>query len=849
MRFAQWRPRARVVARLLVAAWFALWLGAPAHAQSGTQPEFVSASATGGDWLCGSFSGSYTSVSAAISAVVSYTHSCPYLISIHTDSCSAVPADTRVSGSCAYAGRKSAEGGGDNVGGSASWVFSCPSGTSAVGNTCQCPSGQSWDASTRTCLQCPAGSRWNATLNSCSSIGENDDTQDPPSCPANPPQGNPIYPTRGNKREFVGLSAGIGWMRAELTYDSSTRLPTTTVVEGKSLNPQSPAFGDLWLSSLHRQLVIDNGQKSARISRGDGRVISFSGNGSGTFTPQPRVNDRLLSVSGGYRFIDASAQLIESYNSSGTLTRVDRADGQSLTFTYSDAVTPPAVAPGAGYLITVTDSFGRTVAFTYNASGLVNQVTDAAGQVIAAAYSNGNLTQLTWQDTKLRQFLYENSSFSWALTGVVDERNIRKSTFGYDSQGRAVSTEHAGGVNKYSVSYSSPPAVVVTDTFDAAANMFLRVRSWQAPAAPLVTTPFGTSVNLGMGLAANNPVVTTRSQPAGSGCAASTSSMTYDANGNVDVEDDFNGNRQCRAHDLSRNLETVRVQGLATSQACSAVTAGGATLPAGSRKVSAQWHPDWRLQTKVAEPGRITTYVYNGQPDPFNGNAVASCTPATALLPDGKPIVVLCKQVQQATTDATGSQGFSAALQAGVVNRIQQWTYNQYGQVLTAKDAVNNTTTYAYHPATTADVTLGDVASMTNAKGHVTQYTKYNKHGQVLRSVDANAVVTDYVYDPRQRLTSVNVGGQATSYTYDAAGQPTRVTLPDASWIGYEYDSAQRQVAVLDSRGNRIDYTLDNAGRRTAEVVKDPSGSLSRLLSRSIDALGRVQQTTGEVAQ
>ena len=35
------------------------------------------------------------------------------------------------------------------------------------------------------------------------------------------------------------------------------------------------------------------------------------------------------------------------------------------------------------------------------------------------------------------------------------------------------------------------------------------------------------------------------------------------------------------------------------------------------------------------------------------------------------------------------------------------------------------------------------------------------------------------------------------------------------------------------------------ADRRIAEQVKDPSGALARQLSRSIDALGRVQQTTG----
>ena len=138
-----------------------------------------------------------------------------------------------------------------------------------------------------------------------------------------------------------------------------------------------------------------------------------------------------------------------------------------------------------------------------------------------------------------------------------------------------------------------------------------------------------------------------------------------------------------------------------------------------------------------------------------------------------------------------------------------------------------------------------DLQSVVNALGKTTQYTKYNKHGQVLEMVDPNGVLSVNTYDLRQRLLSTSVGGQSISYSYDAVGQLTRVTQPDASYIGYEYDDAHRQKAVYDNRGNRIEYTLDNTGTRIAENVKDPAGALRRTLSRSIDALGRVQQTTG----
>jgi hypothetical protein len=57
--------------------------------------------------------------------------------------------------------------------------------------------------------------------------------------------------------------------------------------------------------------------------------------------------------------------------------------------------------------------------------------------------------------------------------------------------------------------------------------------------------------------------------------------------------------------------------------------------------------------------------------------------------------------------------------------------------------------------------------------------------------------------------------------------------------------TTQRQVAVFDNLGNRVEYLLDNAGQKVGETVKDPAGVLRKQMARSLDALGRVQQTTG----
>jgi len=744
-----------------------------------------------------------------------------------------------------------------------------------------CPANSTGNGTTPpTSCVCNTGYRPNASADACAPLYLIPRASNPPpqACPnlADQGAGNPIYPLRGVKRETVDTGVQLGGLSLVFTYDSTLLVPKTptSLIEGSSgtqaMNPG--VLGLMWSGNLFKRISLvsvssgaTTNPAAAAVPRGDGRVVSLSSDTStGQFTAEANTSDRLVALSGGgLRYYDSTARTAETYDAStqGNLSGISWADGRSVSLTYSTASTPTTIAPGSGYLIQAVDNTGRVVNFTYLArtaplvGAQLNTIIDAAGHVITFGYDvSGNIGSITWPHGQVRSFTYQNNSGLYgALTGITDELGVTYANFGYDADWRAVSTQHAGGVDSFSTSYTTPPSILITEVYDGAAGVVYHYHDWTLPQGTVMTDPLGSMSAWTATSLLNKNYLSGKSQPAGSGCAASTSAQTYDANGNVSSKDDFNGTRVCYANDLTRNLETARVEGLANTATCSTYTAANATLPTGNRKVSSQWHADWRLEAKVAEPGRLTTSIYNGQPDPFNANAVASCAPSTALLPDGKPIAVLCKQVQQATTDVDGHLGFTAALQSGVANRVQQWTYNQYGQVLTAKDPLNNTTSYAYYADTAftgtdpnaVGHTLGDLQTMTNAKSQVTTYTQYDKHGNLLQMSDPNGVVTTNTYDLRQRLLSTSVGGQTTSYSYDPAGQLLKVTAPDASWIGYEYDPAHRMTATKDNLGNRIEYTLDNAGNRVAENVKDTSGALRRQLARSIDALGRTQQTTG----
>ncbi|WP_377160871.1 RHS repeat domain-containing protein [Roseateles sp. UC29_93] len=671
-------------------------------------------------------------------------------------------------------------------------------------------------------------------------------TRTPPGSNSCPAFGNPIEPLTGVKRQHEPL---LTWGRGHslsVTYVSRPK-PESNYIEDSG----AQSFGRWWSSNLHRQMVAWNvGSAQPLFQRGAGVWKQFPRVGASSDPserdPTPRWSDTAPYF---MLYRDEAARAIEMYREDGSLASIVYADGRRLDYT-SVAMSSNGYPLAFGRQVnSIQDETGRVLSFQYvkidDKQIAIQSLTDPAGHVLSMDYTaGGDLKELTFADLSSLGFVYEDTVKKHLLTGKIDETGQRLGTYAYDDAGRAVLTR-TGSLAGWKVTWESQtPDVQLSEYYDPALDVVIREYSPPLPLRARVTAPDGRVMDLDSAVAGSATYLASNSQPAGSGCEAATSIVVHDLNGNATQRDDFNGNRSCMAYDMSRNLETSRFEGFTTATACEAVT--DATLPAGARKVSSRWHPDWRLSTATAEPRRITTLIYNGQPDPFNGNAVASCAPTDALLPDGKPLVVLCKRVEQATTDETGVQGFNATPQSGVAPRATRWTYNATGQVLTETDPLNRVVvTNEYYADTTADHTKGDLKSSKNAAGHLTTFTRYDAYGNALEAIDANTSSTIYTYDPRQRLTSLTTAGATTTYEYWPTGLLKKSSQPDGSAVNYEYDDAHRLVAVSDTRGNRIDYALDANGNRTRETAKDPQGALKRTMSRTFDALGRAQQTTG----
>jgi YD repeat-containing protein len=657
-------------------------------------------------------------------------------------------------------------------------------------------------------------------------------------------EGNPIEPTSANKLQieadhldphagrlsFIRYYSSFGSEEGNrLGATSATDLSRWYVFSGTPSFSGSVARNDrdqhivdtVWSHNFSRYLNIATYEDGRLVNalRPGGGHIQFIVKNIGV-TQDADVNDRLIpmrttaGVISGWR-IQTADNTVETYDNDGYLETIAYSDGYTQYLTYNDAA----------QIGRISDSYGRALDLAY-VNGRLASVTPNKVSATHYLYNSQNiLQQVIYPDSTDRMYLFDERDYSSAtevkhlLTGIRDENGQRFATFYFDGDGRAYRTEHAGGAER-----------IVIDGKRAADGTLTGLS---------VTDSLGSVRNYNHRIIHGVYHQTSVSQPGGSGCNAASSAISYDANGNVSQRRDFVGNiTQYDNYDLSRNLEQHRIEGIAGYGSANAL------------HVSTQWHPFWRLKTRVAEPKRITTWVYNGQPDPSNGNAILRCAPAEAKVV-GEPIAVICKRIEQATTDETGAQGFAAT--ASGKPRVWAYTYNAFGQVLREngpRTDVADTTTYTYYTDTVFNAageghTIGDLSKITNAVGHVTKFTLYDRAGRLLRRLEANGAETRYAYTPRGWLKAevLRYQGQErfTSYTYDKVGQLTQVIAPNDYVMDFSYDAAHRLTGLRDSLGNRIQYTLDGAGNRLLEDVTDAGGVLVQRTNRVFDQLGRLQ--------
>jgi RHS repeat-associated protein len=187
------------------------------------------------------------------------------------------------------------------------------------------------------------------------------------------------------------------------------------------------------------------------------------------------------------------------------------------------------------------------------------------------------------------------------------------------------------------------------------------------------------------------------------------------------------------------------------------------------------------------------------------------------------------------------------------------FTYNQFGDVLTATDRLGNLTTNTYdaagnllssedalhHTSTLTYNTRGQLLTGTDARGKTTTLTYSATTGTLTKTKDAFNQITTYTYDVRNRVTRVQDPlGRSTYFAYDAAGRQNKITHADNTFVTFTYDLAGRRTVVTDERGNATNYAYDGAYRSTG--VTD---ALGHTTSYTYDQMSNLTSTTDSLSR
>jgi YD repeat-containing protein len=427
---------------------------------------------------------------------------------------------------------------------------------------------------------------------------------------------------------------------------------------------------------------------------------------------------------------------------------VQNADG---TYTLSSpASNTTKTFSSDGRLVAIRDSGAVRVSLEYDGARL--KTAHYRGQLLTFTYDGGgHLASIS--DTASR-----SATYTYTADGRLAQATNadgQSAAYQYDGSGLLVGIVYRGGTT--AISYTGDPgyvSVAAVTTQDGA------VRAYDLPRTPMEIRV--TDGNGDQTLYAANALgqVTSIADAAGT-----TVSYTYDAAGRRIRTVNGAGESQSFTYDAAGNLT-------------------GITDGAGNR-----WSAAYSIAglAQITDPrGSVWQFRYDAA-----GNLIGVTDPASGA-------VTATRSAAGQITGLTDARGNKLA-----------YVYNSDGLLTGFTDALGGAWTYQYDGA-------ARVSTRTEPGGAVltASYTGGNR----LAAVAAGDARLAFDYSGQQRDSLGRLAnytdsfGNQVSYTYDAAGQLSSMTLPGGKTVTYQYDHAHRLSKIADWTGNFAVYRYDAAG-------------------------------------
>jgi RHS repeat-associated protein len=657
--------------------------------------------------------------------------------------------------------------------------------------------------------QCSSGTSFDPALGGC---GTNVSQRSDPNgalC-----KGNPCDVLFGNKREQEIDYAPGGAIAFVRTYNSLRHHAA------KDYGNLSKPVGENWYASYFQRLSASSGLNSSEVHavRPDGDIITFTatipGSTSTQYTAQGELKDRLtvaLNGSGafvGWRYVTPDDDQ-ELYNTSGRLLTITSHAGVMQTLAYSS---------GAPRLTSVTDSFGHQLTFQWDTQPTFYRLISitlpgtGSGKVEFTHDAYARLTQVKYPDTRTRRYLYELTGLGQhlLLTGIEDESAARYATWGYGADNVVTSSEHAGGVDSYTITYNTDGTRDVVD-------------------------PLGTSRTYTTAVIAGQRRYT-GSDLLCQGCNEY-ASATFDAYGNFESKTDFGGIETRFTHDTARTLETSRTEAYGTARA---------------RTISTTWHSSYRLPDVITEPGRTTDFDYDADGNLLEVEVTDTATSdvrnttwtydayGRVLTMDGPRTDVSDVTTFDYYTCGTGDECGQLESVENALSQVTTYdTYNAHGQPLQITDANGVVTTLAYD-------LRQRLISRTLAGEQTT--LEYWPTGLLKKVTLPDSSFLLYTYDNAHRLTRIDdKAGNYVSYTLDDMGNrtaedaydPTSTLRRTRSHVFNSLNQLWKDLTAAATAAQTTEFGYDTRGNQT-----DIHAPLGRDTFTDFDELGRLVSMT-----
>lgn len=239
--------------------------------------------------------------------------------------------------------------------------------------------------------------------------------------------GNPCSPSQGNKSasELDIVAGGLLFERSYNSDSSSTQIDL--------------GLGKGWGASHLRKLYVNGDLMHLRHKSGTSEWLTKDTSINQWFADADS-NYSVTEDATGFDVVDSAGTILR-FSIDGSLISQTMPNGTRLQYQYFTNGKLSSIENERGHQLGFTWSLGRIQSIEDLLGNKVRYVYDAAQNLSKVVYPD--LTPNDDSDNPEKIYHYEDVNFPNHLTGITDENGSRYATYAYDTDGKAISTEHA----------------------------------------------------------------------------------------------------------------------------------------------------------------------------------------------------------------------------------------------------------------------------------------------------------------------------------------------------------------------------------------------------------------------